>query len=173
MKNFLRALLVAAALATSGYTAGAQAAAPPSPEALQAARDLVALVSAQTIADMTSNVTAKVWPQLAAALRQRYPKIDDATLGELRAAYEGLVSDTVKEAMAEAPTIYARYFTAAEMKDIAAFYRTPTGTKALSVMPKVTGDLVPILIPRMQAVQQKIGPAFAAILQKHGYQTEK
>ncbi len=74
--------------------------------------------------------------------------------------------------MVEAPPLYARYFTAAEMREMAAFYRGPTGSKALAVMPKVTGDLVPILVPRMQAMQAKLGASFEAILKKHGLETK-
>jgi uncharacterized protein len=171
--NFFRVLMLGAMVAAAGFSnavAQAPAAAPPSPEALQAAKDLLALISPQTIADMTENATSKVWPQLEAALRQQYPTMDAATLTELRADYERLVSATVADAMTEAPAVYARHFTAPEMQEMTAFYRTPTGAKALKVLPQVTGDLVPVLVPRIQAMQQKLGPIFTEVLQKHGYE---
>lgn len=171
--NVLRVVLVAVAIGSAGVS-GASAQAPatvaPAPEALQAAKDLLALISPRTIADMTSNVTARVWPQMEAALRQQYPTIDQATLGELRGAYEHLVTETVTDAMTEAPALYARYFTAAEMNQIATFYRTPAGAKALTIMPKVTGDLVPILLPRMQRMQGNLGAIFGSVLKRHGYE---
>jgi len=171
MLRALRMMLCAAALGLAGVPpAGAQnpSAARPTPETLQAAKDLVGLMSGATVSEMTSDMTAKVWPQLEAALRTQYPKIDAATLSDLRAEYEKLVSDTVTDAMKEAPPIYARYFTAAEMNEIATFYKTPTGAKALTVMPKAMADFLPILLPRMQQMQGLLGAAFDKVLQQHG-----
>ena len=121
--RILRILAVAGTtglVAMSGGLAQSPEISQPSSEALQAARNLVALVSPATIRQMASDVTAKVWPQIEADMRSKYSKIDDATLGELRGEYERLVSETVAETMNGAPVIYARYFTAAEMKEIAA-----------------------------------------------------
>ena len=121
---------------------------------------------------MTSEMSAKVWPQIEAAVRAQYPKIDRETLGELQNEYGRLMSKTVAEAMSEAPPIYARYFTAAEMKEIAVFYGTPTGAKALTVMPKAMADITPALIARIGSTKEELDSAFAAVLKKHGYQVK-
>ncbi|HEX3952262.1 MAG TPA: DUF2059 domain-containing protein, partial [Stellaceae bacterium] len=131
-----------------------------------------ALVSQATTAEMVTDVTAKVWPQITAALRMQFPKIDETTLGDLRVAYEKLLSDTVADAMNEAPAIYARYFTAAEMTEIAAFYRTPTGAKALAVMPRAMADIMPGLMTRLEGTKGKMKTAFDAILKQHGLQAK-
>ena len=78
------------------------------------------------------------------------------------------MSETVAETMNGAPVIYARYFTAAEMKEIAAFYSTPTGAKTLTVMPKVMADIVPALLPRLQSMKAQLNANFSNILKKHG-----
>jgi uncharacterized protein len=170
----LRALLVAATLLSSGLgQAFAQGAAPPpqpSPASLEAAKGLVALMSPALITQLTESMTRLIWPSIASMMRAQYPSIDLATLTELREKYEAMASDAVKQAMTEVPPIYARYFTADEMNQIAAFYRTPTGAKALTVMPKVMADVGPAVVPRMQALKAEIGPAFAEILKKHGYE---
>jgi hypothetical protein len=120
--HVFRLLLFATALSCAGISPGfAQAPAQPSPEALQAAKDLVALISKATVTDMVSSMTAKIWPQVEAAMRKQIPKIDDATLGELRAEYERLLSAVAAESMNDAPPLYARYFSAAEMNEIATF----------------------------------------------------
>jgi uncharacterized protein len=170
MRCFRVVLLAAVTglFAISGAFAQSPAAAP-APAAMEAAKNLVALMSQATIAQMASDMTAKVWPQVEAAMRARFPGIDDATLGELRNAYERLLTDKVSEAMADAPAIYARYFTAPEMKEIAAFYRTPTGAKTLTVMPKVMADMMPTLLSRLQSTKARLGADFADILKKHGY----
>lgn len=73
------------------------------------------------------------------------------------------------DAMKEAPPIYARHFTVAELRELATFYRTPTGAKALSEMPQVMGDLTTRLVPRLQDLQRETAESFTKILHEHGY----
>jgi len=58
---------------------------------------------------------------------------------------------------------------AQELRDILAFYKTPTGAKALRVMPKVMADVGATLAPHMPAFQRDMGGRLDAIMQKHGY----
>jgi hypothetical protein len=73
------------------------------------------------------------------------------------------------ETMKASPAVYARNFTAPELRDIVAFYKTPTGAKALHTMPKVMGEVMAQLGPRVQAFQQELNARLLAILEKHGY----
>jgi hypothetical protein len=82
--------------------------------------------------------------------------------------YEKLQISYISEIVDEAPSIYARYFSAQEMRDITAFYRTPAGAKTLKVMPRATADLFALVTPRMQGMQERVNLAFLNILQKHG-----
>jgi hypothetical protein len=145
----------------------AQAQESPSPDALNAARELMAVMSPDMVGQMTQGMTAQIWPQIEASLRG---KIDEATSSELRAEFEQSLRDFVNEGMKEAPAIYARYFTAAELREIAAFYKTPTGAKSLQAMPKVMADSFGLMAPRMASFQQDIQARMLAILQRHGYQ---
>src|SRR4029077_3123422 len=92
----------------------------------------------------------------------------DATIGELRVEFERIQVAFASEAMNDAPPIYARHFTVAELKELAAFYRTPTGAKALREVPQVMGELTLFLLPRLQDVQRQTGEAFTRILREHG-----
>lgn len=172
MRYFSILPIVAAAMLSLASLAGAQAppASPPSPEALQAAKDLVAVVSSDTIKQLTTSMAGTFWPQIEAAVRKQYPTIDAATLAELRGEFEHTMNDAMVVGMAEAPAIYARHFSVAEMQEITAFYRTPTGAKALSTMPQAVADLGPALQKHIQATMPKVDAAFDAILKKHGYQ---
>jgi hypothetical protein len=145
-----------------------QSAAQPSPETLQAAKELLAVVSDSMISDLTSKMTAQVWPSMESTLRTRNPKIDAATSGELRKEFERLMVNHVSDTMKDAPAIYARYLTASEMRDIVVFYRTPSGAKTLKVMPQVMADLSATMAPRMQGLQEKVELAFLNLLQKRG-----
>src|SRR5208283_482232 len=138
----------------------------PSPEALRAAQELSAMVSGDTIAQMSAAMTAQIWPNIEGSLAS---KIDAATLAELRIEFEHSVAGFAGETMKLSPAVYARNFSALELHEIVAFYRTPTGAKALHVMPKVMGDLMAQMGPRVQAFQQDLNAKMVAVLEKHGY----
>ena len=100
---------------------------------------------------MKSAIAANFWPEIEASVRKQYPKIDDQTLAELRVEYERVMSDAAAFALGEAPVIYARHFTVGELKEITAFYRTPAGAKALTVMPKAMAEVLPVLQAHVQS----------------------
>ncbi len=87
----------------------------------------------------------------------------------MREEFERIQLAFVSDAMKEAPPIYARHFTVAELRELAAFYRTPTGAKALHEMPQVMGDMTALLVPRLQELQRHTSEAFEKILREHGY----
>jgi len=138
-----------------------------SPEALQAANDLFKILSSDMMQQLTSQMTAAFWP--AVEQKAHADKIDDATIGELRQEFERIQITFVTEAMKDAPPIYARHFTAAELQDLTAFYRTPTGAKALHELPQVMGEFAGLMVPRLQDVQRQTTEGFNRILREHGY----
>jgi hypothetical protein len=165
----LRIVVLAMLAMGSAAPAIAQNPPPPSPETLQAAKELVSVVSSGMIADLAGRMVGQVWPGMETALRAQNPKIDAATVVELRDEFQKLIVGYVTEIMNDMPAIYARYLTAQEMREIVAFYRTPTGAKALKVMPQATADSISLIMPRLQGMQEKANLAFLTILQKRGY----
>jgi hypothetical protein len=68
----------------------------------------------------------------------------------------------VDEMLGATEALYARHFTPAELRQIAAFYKTPVGAKMLASMPQLMGE-------SMQIGQQVVMPRVSAALQKlHG-----
>lgn len=67
------------------------------------------------------------------------------------------------ELVAEIIPLYARHFTAAEIGQIAAFYKTPVGQKMLATMPAVMNESMQIgqrvMMPRIGAAIEKISKA--------------
>ena len=159
-------LVALAILCSSLVLASARAEDAPSPEALRAAQELSAMVSGDTINQMSAAMTAQIWPNIEGSLAA---KIDAATLAELRAEFEKAVAVFANETMQMSPTVYVRNFTVQELHDIVAFYRTPTGAKALHTMPKVMSEVMAQMGPRVQAFQQDLNAKMVAILEKHGY----
>ena len=138
------------------------------PDALQAAKELVAVVSNQMIADTVTNMTAQVWPGVESSLRAQNARIDAATLGELRKEFERLIATATVATMNDAPAIYAQHFSTAEMRDLIAFYQTPLGVKTLRVMPQAATELSGKMRSRIPGLQEKVSLAFLNILQKRG-----
>jgi len=155
--------VVALVLLLCGAGIQARAEDQPSPEALAAAKELMAVISPDMMKQLGGSISATFWQ------KARADKIDDATIGELRAEFERIQVAFASEAMNDAPPIYARHFTVAELKELTAFYRTPTGAKALREVPQVMGELTTFLLPRLQDVQRQTGEAFSRVLREHGY----
>ena len=158
--------LLAMLVLCAGLVAPAPAQEPASPEALRAAQDLASILTVDSMKRMTDIMTSQMWPQVEA---QFAGKVDSATLGELRTEFERSLTAFTGEVMKDAPSIYARYFTAAELREMVAFYKSPTGVKALHTMPQVMSDVMNQMAPRMQVFQQDLRDRIAAIMQKHGY----
>jgi hypothetical protein len=135
-------------------------------DALRAAQNLAAIIGGDTTQQMSGALIAQMWGGLEAQLRD---KVDAATLTELRDELARLLNKFVTEAMKDAPAIYARHFTAGEMNDLVAFYKTPTGTKALRELPKVTAESYALIAPRMGPFQQEVAASVQAVMKKHGY----
>jgi uncharacterized protein len=138
-------------------------------DALQAANELFSVLSGDLVKQMVDQVTAQVWPPLERQLRAKSPALADDTLAALRLEFERIQNSNLADLFKEAPAIYARHFTAAELRDLTAFYRTPTGQKALRVLPQVMGEVLATIMPRLQQVQAQTLEAFKRVLRERGY----
>lgn len=137
-------------------------------EELAAANELMAVMSKDTIRQMVSNLTSQVWPTIERAVRAKRADIDQNTLAELRAEFEHIELEYMANVMADAPQIYARHFTAAELREMLAFYRTPTGQKSVQVMPQVLSEVFIMVMPKMQVMQAQILEVFTRVLRQRG-----
>jgi hypothetical protein len=137
-----------------------------SPEALRAAQELAAIVSGGTIVQMSRALMAQLWPSIESQIGS---KVDGATANELRAEFERALASFTAELMKEAPAIYAKYYSTAELHDLLAFYKSPTGKKSLRTMPTVLADVTALMLPRMDAFQRDLDVRITAVMQKHGY----
>lgn len=128
--------LIVAVVAASLFHAGLATAQTASPETVAAAKELV------TVMRMTDQIKTMV-PLIMNALkpaivqnRQEVAKDYDALLPELGQ----LMASRADEFVAIMAAVYARNFTAAQLRDIAAFYRTPTGQALLEKQPVVAQE---------------------------------
>jgi hypothetical protein len=161
--RLLHTLLIVGALGCCGPAAHAQA---DQSEALQVANELFALLSKDMLTDLTNSMTAQMWPMVE---RQMRPGLDQQTLGELRSEFERVQKESLAEVMQGAAPIYARHFTAGELRDLMNFYNSTTGQKSLKVLPQVMSEILSGMMPRMQQLQVQANESFAKILRERGY----
>lgn len=156
-------LALAAALFAPCASANAQGA--PDPEALKAAQELVDVSLADGLQD---KLVEQSWPALEQVIRKAAPQLGDDQIAGLKTDFVGIMDKEMKEAMADTPTLYAKYFSAQEIRDLLAFYRTDTGRKTLTVMPALLGDVMQRTMSRMPAMMGRIKESFTRILQQKG-----
>lgn len=137
-----------------------------SPEAVTAARDLFSLMSKDIVVQMSRQLSAQMWPLIQTELNG---KADADTLTKLRGEFERIQVENLLIIMKDAPAIYARHFTAPELRELIAFNRSATGQKALHEMPQVMSETVALIIPRMQDLQKQTKDAFDKVLRERGY----
>jgi hypothetical protein len=118
-----------------------------SDDALKIANELVALKSNEALAQVVSQSWAIVQAKIGKS------KLDKETLAALKAEFDRIQRETIAAISKKAPAIYARHFTAAELRDLLAFYKTPTGQKVLREEPSMLAELRDASLPRVGQVQ--------------------
>jgi hypothetical protein len=161
------AMLVAVGLPGSPVSAETENA--PSSEAIEAASELLTLMSRDMIAELVGQVTTQMWPSIESRLRAYNPNIDEAALAELRNELDRIQIDYMMNIVKDGPAIYARHFTVQELREVLAFYRTPTGGKLLQMTPKLTAEVMAMITPHMADFYGRTIEAFAKVLRSRGY----
>jgi len=131
-RSWMRAVCVAICLLAAG-PAGAQS---PSPDTLAAARELIVTMRA---ADYFKTIMPAIVQQLKPAIVQNRPQVErdyDAIMPLMLDSMNARVSEIIEQVAA----LYARNFTAAELNEVVAFYRGPTGQKFIQKLPLITQE---------------------------------
>jgi hypothetical protein len=137
-----RFLVVACLLLFSASVSRAET---PAPDAMEAARSLVTTMK---LADQYKALLPAIMLSLRPALTQDRPEIErdyDAMMPAISDAFTPYYSAMVDGVA----TVYATNFTAAELREIEAFYRQPVGQKML--------EKLPVISQQALAVGQEIG----------------
>jgi hypothetical protein len=130
----MRFPIIVVTLAATLVFATPSRAEPPSPEAMAAARELVATIK---VTDYLKSMLPSIIQTLKPAVVQGRPAVEkdyDAITPLMLEVFSKRL-DELTDLVAQ---VYARNFTVDEMHDIQAFYQTPTGQKAREKMPLVS-----------------------------------
>ena len=147
-RSWMRAVCVTICLLAAG-PAGAQS---PSPDTLAAARELIVTMRA---ADYFKTIMPAIVQQLKPAIVQNRPQVErdyDAIMPLMLDSMNARVSEIIDQVAA----LYARNFTAAELNEVVAFYRGPTGQKFIQKLPLITQESM--------VIGQRFGQSIAAEL---------
>lgn len=171
MSRTIQAVAIVATLLLAGGASGVRAQSAqvaPNAEALQAAQELMSVLGKDTIRQMAEQITAQVWPKITHSLQAKQSVTPDQ-LNDLRKEYNRIQIEFMTKIMADAPVIYARHFTAAELRELLAFYRTPVGEKSIRVLPQITAETLALVVPRMQQIQTEVMDSFSKVLRQRGF----
>lgn len=131
-----------------------------------AAQELVDFTMGRMLDDTFAKISAAMWPGIQSVL----PKsIDEKTMADLRAEFDRITRKYVAQSLKVAPDIYAQHFTADELRQLLAFYKTPLGSKVLTEVPKVMGEYTAkALMPMMGPMQAELQDSIQTVLRNHG-----
>jgi hypothetical protein len=133
--------------------AGPALAQAPSPDAMSAARELMLVTKS---IEMVKSILPAVANNLKPAVVQGRPEVDRAYDTILPIVMESM-SDRMDKAVDEIAALYASNFSAQELRELAAFYRSPTGQKLV--------EKQPLIAKESMAIGQKFGQAVAKEIQ--------
>ncbi len=178
MKKLIAALCFTGALFATCVQAQTPAA--PEPAALAAANEMLASMNYRQMATgifsqmrqampamMKQGATAAINndTRLDAAKKQEALARLDGELSKANAAMDGIFNDPaiLDQVMQNTAAIYARHYTASEMHQIAAFYKTPVGMKMLATMPQMMAESIKAtqdtVMPRMSEIMKSLQKA--------------
>lgn len=100
---------------------------------------LLDMTGAMAIGKQLSQV---VTAQMATILRRARPDIPQSVLDTLPAEVNAVIDENIDDFREAVVPLYNKHFTAAEIRDLIAFYNTPLGRKTVEVLPLLTAESV-------------------------------
>jgi uncharacterized protein len=144
--------MLTACLVVCLSAAGPARAQTPSPDAMAAAHELIVTMRA---VDFFKTIMPTLMQGLKPAIVQNRPEVErdyDAIVPLMLESMNARVNEVIEQIAA----VYARNFTADELREAVAFYRGPTGQKFVQKLPTITQESM--------AVGQRFGQSIASEL---------
>jgi hypothetical protein len=137
----------------------------------KAAREklFIELYSVMRYDSVLAQMTNAVSNSLEAALRQKFPKINQETLKIVREVTEETFSDLKPQMVKFTGSFMVKNFNEGDIRSIIEFYKTPTGQKTLTLMPKMTQEMMAWMVPTMQSLQAGMQSKLRDRLNSRGY----
>ena len=134
-------------------------------ERLEAAQQLVD----QTMTEnFTKQMSSSVWPTIEPVVRAKNPNVNDETVRQLADSFNALMAQYLGTLMQDMVPVYAKYFTAEELRQLLAFQSTPLGKKSIEVQPKIMAEAMPRIMQGVQTLLPQINQEFTQIVRQQG-----
>jgi hypothetical protein len=139
MKSYQSKFPVMVMMALSAFLAASAADAQNSPPLRIDVAELMQLSGAANIA---RELAPLISAQFVSSLRQSNPILPERTTAVVTEVVTGYLSDPArtKDLMDQLEQIYAQTFTATEVRQLIAFYKTPIGRKLTASLPEITSE---------------------------------
>ncbi len=119
----------------------------------------------------------KMLPQLARqamsgmieSLRRANPKLDERAAAIVREEVTKAMSEHSPAMLAAIVKIYNKHFSEKEIRDVIAFYKTPTGRKTLHLMPKLMRDSIMSNMKILRAMMPDLSLRIRQRLRREGH----
>lgn len=172
-----RLLVLAAALLLPAAAVGAATDIPADKQA--AIGELVEVTNFDRLmGQMVESVNASMRPvlkqQLAEAGRAKGTEIPEHVLDETIGMIEEFQRDLIEPVKQMSIAMYDKHFTLTEIRDLVAFYRTPSGQSVLRKLPQMMAEMMPalqtVLQTEMQTLMPRIRERMVGRLREKGYE---
>ncbi|MEP3475505.1 MAG: DUF2059 domain-containing protein [Hyphomicrobiales bacterium] len=135
-------------------------------ETLTAAKKLVDHLIGSTFIEQMAKQS---WGAIASEVKSKNPNIDAAQLEHFRLAFLDLQKQNMDDILADTPQIYARYYTKEELTQLYEFQTSPLGKKTLEVTPKIMGEMMPVILKKVQTIAPRIQQLMRERIKEKGY----
>lgn len=135
-------------------------------ETLTAAKKLVDHLIGSTFIEQMAKQS---WGAIASEVKSKNPDINAAQLENFRLAFLDLQKQNMDDILADTPQIYARYYTKEELTQLYEFQTSPLGKKTLEVTPKIMGEMMPVILKKVQTIAPRIQQLMRERIKEKGY----
>ena len=164
LSGILSAACLALGLALTALPAVAQQPKPPSPAAIAAAKEILAMKHADAMyANAVPNLVHKTKDQLLQS-NLNYQK----DLNEVEVIVAQKLAGRQKEIGDGMAAVYAQAFTEQELKDLVTFYKSPLGQKLLTAEPQAIQQTMGYMNQWAQGFAEMVNGEFRAEMRKRG-----
>lgn len=119
--------------------------------------------------NILAQTTNAVGASMEAALRQKFPQIDRKSLDIVREVAEETFASLKPQMIQFTGTFMVDNFNEGDIRNMIGFYKTQTGQKTLTLMPKMTQEMMAWLMPTMQSLQLQMRTKLRERLKPRGY----
>jgi uncharacterized protein len=133
-------------------------------------RELMRITGSAQIGIQFANAVSH---DMARQLRQARPDIPERAIAVVNQEVMKLFEERIDGLLDTVVPVYEKHFTPAEINDLLAFYRTPTGRKAISVMPAVMNESIAAGQNWGRNLGPEIGRRVQAALKREGIELKK